>query len=188
MSSPLQKALAFKFLSRCLAWPNEGFIPTLAEVSEQLETGKEERQALIRAFELEAPEPLQAEYTRLFLNGYPHTACPPYESIYLEKRMHGEAALAVANAYAAWEMTVEPGLIDHLSTELEFLAFLASAESLGNAVSPDARKASERFIREHLCRWTPQFIADLKEGAKLDCYRKLGELMEQMLGGYCGEG
>jgi len=186
MSSPLQKALVFKFLSRTLAYPNQAFIPTLVEVSDEIETGKEERQALIRAFELEETEPLQAEYTRLFINGYPHTACPPYESIYLEKRMHGDAAVAVSAAYAEWEMTVEPGLIDHLSTELEFLAFLASAESLDNAVSKDAQKASERFIRQHLCRWVPQFIDDLKEGAKMDCYRKLGELIEQVLGGYCG--
>ncbi len=187
MTSPLQKALLFKFLSRCLAYPNQAFIPTLVEVSEQIETGKKERQALIQAFELEEQEPLQGEYTRLFLNGYPHTVCPPYESIYLEKRMHGDAAVAVQKAYSEWEMSVEAGLIDHLSTELEFLAFLASAESLGNEVSKDAQKAAEQFIKRHICRWMPQFTEDMKEGAKMDCYRMLGEMMEQELRGYCGE-
>jgi TorA maturation chaperone TorD len=78
-------------------------------------------------------------------------------------------------------MSVEPGLIDHLATELEFLAFLASAESLDNAVSTEARKASERFSQQHLTRWTPQFIADLKAGATMDAYRMLGELMENTL-------
>lgn len=187
MNSPLQKALLFKFLSKCLAYPNEAFLPALVEVSDEIEVGKEERQALIRAFEIEEQEPLQAEYTSLFINGYPHTVCPPYEAIYREKRMHGESTVAVSAAYQEWEMTVEAGLIDHLSTELEFLAFLASAESLENAVADDARKTTERFTREHLCRWVPQFIEDLKEGAKMDCYRKLGELMESELGGYCGE-
>lgn len=185
MSSPLQKALLFKFLSRCLAYPNQAFIPTLVEISEQIKTGSDERQGLIRAFELEETEPLQAEYTRLFLNGYPHTVCPPYESIYLEKRMHGDAAVAVQKTYTKWEMSVEASLIDHLSTELEFLAFLASAESLNNEVSADAGKAAEQFIKRHICRWGPQFIEDLKEGAKMDCYRKLGEMMEQILGEYC---
>ena len=78
-------------------------------------------------------------------------------------------------------MSVEPGLIDHLATELEFLAFLASAESLDNAVSEDARKASDGFMKQHLTRWMPQFVADLKAGAKLDAYRMLGELMENTL-------
>ncbi|HHE31124.1 MAG TPA: cytoplasmic chaperone TorD family protein [Chlorobaculum parvum] len=187
MNSPLQKSLLFKFLSKCLAYPNEAFLPALVEVSDEIEAGKDERQALIRAFELEEQEPLQAEYTRLFINGYPHTVCPPYEAIYCEKRMHGESTVAVSAAYQEWEMTVDPGLIDHLSTELEFLAFLASAESLENAVATDARKAAERFTREHLCRWLPQFIEELKGGAKMECYRKLGELMERELGGYCGE-
>ena len=83
--------------------------------------------ALVAAFEREETDALQAEYTRLFLNGYPRTICPPYESVCLEQRMHGE-----------WEMKVEPGLIDHLATELEFLAFLASAESLDGDMSTEA--------------------------------------------------
>ncbi|NTW47242.1 MAG: molecular chaperone TorD family protein, partial [Chlorobaculum sp.] len=135
--------------------------------------------------EREETEALQAEYTRLFLNGYPRTVCPPYESVYLEQRMHGEAAVAVAAAYAEWEMKVEPGLIDHLATELEFLAFLASAESLDGDMSTEARKASDEFFQKHLRRWTPRFIADLKSGAKLDCYRMLGELMESVLAEGC---
>ena len=183
MTTPLQKAHRFKFLSQCLAFPNEAFIPALREALEKIEANRDELLTIIAAFEHEETEPLQAEYTRLFLNGYPRTVCPPYESVYLEKRMHGEAAVAVAAAYAEWEMSVEPGLIDHLATELEFLAFLASAESLGNAVSEDARNASERFTQQHMSRWTPQFTADLQAGAKLDAYRMLGEVMENVLAG-----
>lgn len=93
--------------------------------------------------------------------------------------------MAVAAAYAEWEMSVEPGLIDHLATELEFLAFLASAESLGNAVSDEARQASEAFMQQHISRWTPQFVADLKAGAKLDAYRMLGEVMKAVLAKDC---
>jgi TorA maturation chaperone TorD len=184
MISPLQKALEYKFLSRCLAFPNQAFIPSLIETSNTIETNQKERQALIMAFELEESETLQAEYTRLFINGYPHTVCPPYESVYLEKRMHGDAAVSVSAAYAEWEMTVEAGLIDHLSTELEFLAFLASAESLETDISKEAQEASKRFVRDHLHRWVPQFIEDLKVGATLDAYRMLGKLMEAVLAEY----
>ena len=183
MTTPLQKALRYKFLSRSLAYPNEAFIPALDEALAKIDASRDAMLALVAAFERENAEALQAEYTRLFLNGYPRTICPPYESVYLEQRMHGEAAVAVAAAYAEWEMKVEPGLIDHLATELEFLAFLASAESLDGDMSTEARKASEEFLQKHLRRWTPQFIADLKAGAKLDCYRMLGEVMESVLAG-----
>ncbi len=179
--TPLQKALRYKFLSQCLAFPNAAFIPALDEVLEKIDADRDPLQTLVAAFERENAESLQAEYTRLFLNGYPHTICPPYESVYLEKRMHGEAAVAVAAAYAEWEMSVEPGLIDHLATELEFLAFLASAESLENKVSAEARNASDAFSRDHLHRWAPQFVADLKAGTTMDCYRMLGEVMEHTL-------
>lgn len=181
MTTPLRKALRYKFLSRCLAYPNEAFIPALREALDKIDAHRDELLALVAAFEREEAEPLQAEYTRLFLNGYPRTICPPYESVYLEKRMHGESTVAVQAAYAEWEMSVEPGLIDHLATELEFLAFLASAESLDGDMSADARKAADAFMQQHLSRWTPQFVADLKAGAKLDAYRMLGELMENTL-------
>jgi len=188
MISPLHKAHLFKFLSRCLAFPNEAFIPTLREAMEKIDDSRDELPDLVGSFEREETEPLQAEYTRLFLNGYPRTICPPYESVYLEQRMHGESTVAVAASYAEWEMSVEPGLIDHLATELEFLAFLASAESLKNEISADARKASDAFMQHHLSRWTPQFVADLKAGAKLDAYRMLGEVMERVLVEGCLEG
>ncbi|AAM71735.1 MAG TPA: cytoplasmic chaperone TorD family protein [Chlorobaculum sp.] len=179
--TPLQKAYRYKFLSQCLAYPNEAFIPALNEVLEKIDADRDPRQTLVAAFEREETEPLQAEYTRLFLNGYPHTICPPYESVYLEKRMHGDAAVSVAAAYTEWEISVEPGLIDHLATELEFLAFLASAESLDNTVSENASKASKAFMQQHVTRWVPQFIEDLKAGATMDCYRMLGEVMEKTL-------
>lgn len=183
MTTPLQKALRYKFLSRCLAYPNEAFIPALREAMEKIDANRDELRDLVAAFEREDVETLQAEYTRLFLNGYPRTICPPYESVYLEQRMHGEAAVAVAAAYAEWEMSVEPCLIDHLATELEFLAFLASAESLENELSEEARKASDAFMQQHFRRWTPQFVADLKAGATMDAYRMLGEVMETVLAG-----
>jgi TorA maturation chaperone TorD len=183
MTTPLQKALRFKFLSRSVAYPNEAFIPALKEALDKIDAHRDAMLALVAAFEREDAEALQAEYTRLFLNGYPRTICPPYESVYLEQRMHGEAAIAVAAAYAEWEMKVEPGLIDHLATELEFLAFLASAESLDGDMSAEARKTSNEFLQKHLRRWTPQFIVDLKAGAKLDAYRMLGELVESVLAG-----
>lgn len=33
----------------------------------------------------------QAEHTRLFISGYPHTACPPFESFYRHGDLHGKA-------------------------------------------------------------------------------------------------
>jgi TorA maturation chaperone TorD len=57
----------------------------------------------------------------------------------------------------------------------------AYANSLSNTVSEEARNASDAFSRDHLCRWVPQFIADLKAGATMDSYRMLWEVIEKIL-------
>jgi len=178
MTDPLETALRYRFLSRAFAYPNEALVPELEKCLEELGEAPETFTKLVEAFGKEKQEQLQGEYTRLFLNGYPKTPCIPYESVYLEKRMLGEASLAVGAAYAEWEMQVEPGVLDHVSTELEFLAFLASAESMGGRLAKDARKASESFLTEHLCRWVPRLAADLAREAKMEPFRLLGEALQ----------
>ncbi|TCD48118.1 molecular chaperone TorD family protein [Chlorobium sp. N1] len=178
MTDPLQAALRYRFLSRSFAYPNEAFLPELKQCLGELKEAPESFRTMVEAFEKEEREPLQGEYTRLFLNGYPSTPCVPYESVYLEKRMLGDASLGVGAAYGAWDMSVEPGVLDHISTEFEFLAFLASAESMGGKLEKDARAAREAFMREHLCRWMPRLAADLAKEANMEPYRLLAEALQ----------
>ncbi|MWV54215.1 cytoplasmic chaperone TorD family protein [Chlorobium phaeovibrioides] len=178
MNDPQQRALHFRFFSRAFAYPNEAFMPELRKCATELTDTPEIFMALIGAFEQEETEQLQGEYTQLFLNGYPTTPCVPYESVYLEKRMLGESSIGVQAAYSEWEMTVAPGLIDHIATEFEFLAFLASAESMEGSLAKDARTARETFMKEHLCRWMPRLAADMAKSARMEPYRILAAALK----------
>ena len=183
MSITDSPVFVFKFLSLAFAYPNQAFLPELKRTADKISGNTAPFYALIAAFEKEEEESLQAEYTRLFINGYPHTPCPPYESVYLEKRMLGEASVNVQAIYREWEITVDTGLTDHIATEFEFLSFLASASSL-KPVAKAASDASEHFMNEHLNRWLPQFTADLKTAAALDAYMLLGSLLERSLANF----
>ena len=176
----MQQAFVFRFLSLAFAYPNEAFLPELKRTANKIRINASAFDELIALFEKEEDEVLQAEYTRLFINGYPHTPCPPYESVYLEKRMLGQASLDVQAFYQEWQMRVETGLTDHIATEFEFLSFLASAQSIKN-IAMSAVDASDRFFKEHLCRWVPQFAADLQLSALIDAYKLLGSLVDDSL-------
>ncbi len=172
------KALTLRFLSLCFAYPNNAFLPNLRKRLQEItgETEKAEFTSLLRLFEQENQEQLQGEYTRLFITGYPTTPCPPYESYFLEGRLLGLSSTKVQAVYDDWCMTCDPSLVDHLSTELEFLAFLASAATLGDT-SNEACKAYELFIRNHLSQWLPDFCKTLKEHSSFSAYRTLATLL-----------
>jgi len=188
MTSILHQAHTFRFLHLLFAYPGDAFLPELRQSAETLSEQAGEPLRLVRSFELERQELLQAEYTRLFINGYPETPCPPYESVYREKRMHGDSAMDVQSAYRRWDLSVDVGLIDHLSTEFEFLAFLATVEALGEPPAPEAAESKTRFLEEHLCRWLPAFTRDLKQAARIDAYMKLADWLESLLPEFCKKG
>lgn len=74
-------------------------------------------------------------------------------------------------------MTCDQYLVDHISTELEFPAFLASAATL-EAIGKDARKTFHSFMADHLSQWLPDFSKELKNHARVPAYRELAFLLE----------
>ena len=173
------KARTLRFLSQCFAYPNSAFLPNLRKRLREI-TGEKEKagfEPLLRLFGQENNEQLQGEYTRLFITGYPSTPCPPYESVFREGRMLGSCSHKVQTLYQEWGMTAEEGLLDHISTELEFLAFLASAATL-EAVQKDARKTFHSFTADHLSQWLPDLSKELKDHARVPAYRELAFLLE----------
>jgi TorA maturation chaperone TorD len=185
-------AFAYRFLSHAFAYPNEAFLPTLREslalrpfaaTQGRLRSGQtltgETASTLTAIVDLLAQEPLetlQAEYTRLFINGYPSTPCPPYESAYREGRLMGRANVQVRAIYLQWHVDVDPSLADHLSTELEFMAFLSIATKLDH-ISHNATDAAHSFRVDHLRTWLPAFAADLATHARLPGYRALADAL-----------
>jgi TorA maturation chaperone TorD len=116
-------------------------------------------------------EQVQAEHTRLFINGWPHVACPPYESAYLEGELHGQAVWDLPSLYGQWGIEVADDDADHAGAELEFQAFLLSL------ATRESLKAARQFHREHLSRWIPRFGADVAREARLTFYRSLGRIL-----------
>ncbi len=181
MTAHIQNAHIYRFLSLCFAYPNKGFIKNLEHKLEDIEEHKSELHSLINLFKAEDLETLQGEYTRLFITGYPKTPCPPYESVELEGRIMGKAAEAVEKNYKEWGMSVEPGILDHISTELEFCAFLLSASMLEEETALEATKAYNAFKENHLVVWLPGFLSKLENSTNFVVYRQLAHLVRQLV-------
>ncbi len=178
-------------LSRSLVMPDEKWFDTMEAFLQELgsEEWNEGFSRTLRewtdAFQELKAEPLeevQYEYTRLFVNGYPKTACPPYESVYREGTMLGELAMDVYLIYQDWGLEItreEAG--DHLAVLLEFMYYLSSLldvvedDELRQAVEGEIRA----FWKEHIESWLPKFVGDLVESAEMPFYTLLGNMLSE---------
>jgi TorA maturation chaperone TorD len=123
---------------------------------------------------------LRAEYDRIFGLVVPKD-CPPYETEYYptqETFARSQQMADIAGFYRAFGIEparCSPERPDHLSLELEFMAFLLlkKREALAAAVSdPEAAEnahicdqAQRDFFRDHLAWWIPSFAAGLRRKA-----------------------
>jgi DMSO reductase family type II enzyme chaperone len=148
---------------------------------------------LRRSFENYAD--IQSEYVRVFS----HTLgeeCPPYETQYGDTKV-GEAQIFmqsqelgdITGFYRAFGLDVSDQVkerFDHITIELEFMAFLAHKEayalaSNGEEQAEICREAQRKFLNDHLGRWVPLFTKRLKEKAKDGIYQKLAVVTERFL-------
>jgi TorA maturation chaperone TorD len=133
---------------------------------------------------------LKSSFTQLFI-GPGMTKAPPWESYYLgtHRALFEKVTLDVRKAY------VEQGLLpaayphvadDHIGIELDFLARLAErAETLyenGDIVAAKGvLSASEAFVREHLAKWAPDFMAMVAKARQPGLYLKAAALLVAFL-------
>lgn len=119
------------------------------------------------------------EYTRLFVLAFPRVAAQPYGSYWLEQDhyLFGVSALEVQEMMATHGLMVreESGLMpDHIVSELEFMAYLASQGDTTIA-------AQERLLGGHLARWVPRFTAALREAQPSPYYRLAADFLDQLI-------
>jgi len=136
----------------------------------------------------EAPPGLESEFTRLFL-GPGRPVAHPFESVYREGRMMGECASDVRRRLAE-EGLAPPGkmLPDHVATELAFMAHLAAQEAEAWEDGDVERARSylaqqDRFLRDHLLAWIPQFCHRVLVGQPHAYYADLTRRMEAFVAG-----
>jgi TorA maturation chaperone TorD len=133
---------------------------------------------------VEALPALRAEYARQFvLDGQ------PYESALLDPAglLNTDLSASVVADYRRLDYVSPIGrrlaAPDHLGLELDFMGFLAEAESA--ALTPSAarmlRDEQREFLRSHLVRWGPVFGDLLAESAAAPLYQALGVLLRDFL-------
>ena len=114
----------------------------------------------------------QAEHTRLFVNGWPKTSCPPFESAYRHGHMGGTAAAELTDLYRRAGLQASEAPPDYLGTLLECAAWLAEQE--------DGAALLRELEGEHLRRWAPRFARDLQASSGLVLYRNLGARLAEL--------
>lgn len=107
---------------------------------------------------------LEAEYTTLFVG--PRPPVLPHETYYREDTdFIGQGLAEVEASYAAAGWTppeAYPEENDFVAVELAFLRHLVDAQSSGRE---EAFGYERVFLDEHLSRWVPAFVEDLRDEA-----------------------
>ena len=146
-------------------WFSENYLASLYGLLDAL-GANEEKDFLQQEFSRSKDilEDLQVEYTRLFINGVPHVAAPPYGSVYLEKTLRGKYSDEILTYYHSLGYNLREGadLPDSLIHQLEFLSFLAEDQN---------RDGEEEFLARFLLPWYSIFAAKVKEEAQHPFYK-----------------
>jgi putative dimethyl sulfoxide reductase chaperone len=109
----------------------------------------------------------RAQHTRLFINGYPKTCCPPFESAYREGIMNGPVCHDIGHFYHAIGLQPIEGLPpDYLGVLLECAAYLLEQD-------PVSSSDWETLWQGHLAQWVPKFAEDLERHTELHLYQQL---------------
>ena len=111
-------------------------------------------------------EEIAVEYTRLFEVGTSGPPCALYGGLYNDARMKTmEEAVRFYNHFGLTLSEDPRELPDHLTTQLEFLHFLAfrEAEALHEGLDPGPyRRAQRDFVARHPGRWVPELLKRLE--------------------------
>lgn len=166
----------YRFLALSMRYPERSWLaePYLTWLADLLPAVGLQEEAGVLAQDLAlAPglEELQVEYTRLFINGLPHTAAPPYGSVYLHGALYGPSAERTRSFYRekGYEMAAGDEVPDSLERELEFLAILCQGGQTED---------EELFLRRHFRPWFGMFKAKVEEEASHPFYPAVVKLID----------
>jgi DMSO reductase family type II enzyme chaperone len=162
----------------------EALRAVLASVDPSLvEGGDGDWEALSNAGEGE--DDLAVEFTRLFDVGASGPPCPLYGGLYGGARMKTmEEAVRFYNHFGLTLSESPHELPDHLTTELEFLHFLAFREAQALEQGEDAgayRRAQRDFLARHLGRWVPKLRAKMERESPMPFFLELVRRLESFL-------
>ncbi|HBC97400.1 MAG TPA: molecular chaperone TorD [Clostridium sp.] len=132
---------------------------------------------------------LAVDYAKVFLAAgmAEGSAAFPYESVYTSKKkiVMQEARDQVMVIYAAKGLKKSVKNLnffeDHISLELEFMAFLCQEAQHTSDIhgEPDFSpyvKEQMDFLNKHLLNWVPRFCADIEKYAGTEFYKGIGKI------------
>lgn len=135
-------------------------------------------------------EQLEAEYNRLFAH-LGSTKCPPYETEYGLDNIYQktEAMADIGGFYFAFGLDIaqqNTDRVDFISTEMEFMSFLAMKEAYALERQEQeheeiCRDAQQKFLAEHLGRWVSMFVTILSLATDNRFYAGLGALTKRFI-------
>jgi TorA maturation chaperone TorD len=128
--------------------------------------------------DLENERPIINEYNRLFLI---RPKAPPHETIYTdaEGQMRGMLTARLEEKYLEAGLAISPDLNelpDHISVELEFMAYLCMKEAEARQANDEdeairLRALQRSFVGQHLARWFPNFAQRIEESEPRSIYQ-----------------
>ena len=134
---------------------------------------------------------LEVEYTRLFITAYPRIPAPPYASIYLEndRLVWGNTTVEALETYREAGLKVSDDfrdVPDHIAAELEFVSYLISSqleakEKGNNERHSEMSSIQERFLVDHLLKWSISFFDIVIESTGAIFYRESSALARNLM-------
>jgi TorA maturation chaperone TorD len=188
------RAAIYGFLARSLLFPTEGIresvhaelIPLLRGMS----LASVELEALLASgIEVQVVDlqELRRAHGRVFTH-IENQDCPAHESAYCPGDVFRRADVMadVAAFYKAHGLSAggdRQERVDHITTELEFLSFLArkqayALENLGPDEVEECERSQKHFLRDHVGCWVPGFADRLQVVADHPFFMAIGALME----------
>jgi len=127
------------------------------------------------------------EYTRLFIDAFPHVIAPPYGSFYLEKeRLASMKTISeVLRFYHEAGFTLKEDLHDlpdHIVHELQFMGILAGEESQASGNEKiRLEEIQMNFLSRFILLWVPTFCEKVAEHSDYPFYHHLGNLTKEFI-------
>ncbi len=192
----------YRLLSAAFLYPNAELwdflrtgVPAARELLADLPVGNRvDLESLLQAWDRSLRaltlDDWEAEYIRTFTHAMP-VEYPPYETQYGHAQVfyQSQQLADIAGFYRAFGLEVSTAAkerLDHVSVELEFMAFLAYKEAYarahdGAAAGEICRRAQQSFMTHHLGRFGPLFARLLRRKVGDGYYGAPAELLERFL-------
>ena len=165
----------FFVLSKLLTYPTKELKDEIKKIVENIknEKKKENYSLILNILSDESNrENLEAEYTSLFITGYPKTPCPPYYSAYQTGLMVSEHTEELYDIYEKYGIELSNEQFpDFIPTMMEFLTLL-----LSNNLEEEAKGFYSKYLS-----WLSEFADNIKRNTKEEYFIEISKVLKEFI-------